>query len=175
MDIPGVPNARDACDEGALELRAGEVEVDLSITKAPPAKNPQLGENGVLILTATNESTLLPATGGVATDFVPAGLSFVSSDCGAPEAGGMVAWNIGGMPPNTSQPCTLAFLPPRRGAIHNTAQVNGTEPDNNTSNDIDGAELPSVQSIVEVPTLDHLGVALLTRGLAAAALFRLRP
>jgi hypothetical protein len=43
-----------------------------------------------------------------------------------------------------------------------------------TSNDIDGAELPSVQSIVEIPTLDHLGVALLALGLVAAALFRLK-
>jgi hypothetical protein len=88
------------------------------------------------------------------------------SDCGATEAGGMVTWNVGGM---------LTFLRLDAAAIYNTAQVTGNEADNNTSNDLDGAELPSVQSIVEIPSLDHLGIALLALGPVAAALFRLRP
>jgi uncharacterized repeat protein (TIGR01451 family) len=149
--------------------------VDLSIPKAPPAENPLVGENAVFALTATNESTLLPETGVVVTDFMPAGLSFVGSDCGAMELAGEITWNIGGMPPNTSQVCTLTFLRLDAAAIYNSAQVTGNETDNNTSNDLDGAELPSVQSIVEVPTLDYLGVALLALGLVAAALLRLRP
>jgi uncharacterized repeat protein (TIGR01451 family) len=133
-----------------------------------------VGENALFLLTATNESTLLPATGVIVTDFIPVGLSFVGSDCGATELGGMVTWEIGGMPPNSSQACTLAFLRLDAAAIYNTAQVSGNETDTNTSNDLDGAELPSVQSIVEIPTLDHLGVLLLALGLVAAALFRLK-
>jgi hypothetical protein len=94
------------------------------------------------------------------------------SECGATEAGGMVTRNVGGMPPNTSKVCALTFLRLDAAAIDNTARVTGNEPD--TSNDLAGAEFPSVQSIVEIPTLDHLGVALMALGLVAAALLRPR-
>ena len=98
----------------------------------------------------------------------------MGSDCDETELAGEVTWNIGGMPPNTSQACTLTFLRLDASAISNTSQMTGNETDTNTSNDLDGAELPSIQSIVEVPTLDHLGVVLLALGLMAAALFRLK-
>jgi hypothetical protein len=99
----------------------------------------------------------------------------VGSDCGATELAGEITGNIGGMPPGTSQVRTLTFLRLDAAAIYSTAQVTANETDTNTLNDLDDAGLPSVQSIVEVLTLDHLGILLLALGLVAASLLCLRP
>jgi len=75
-------------------------------------------------------------TGVVVTDILPAGISFVSSTCGATASGQTVTWTIGALANGGSASCDLTV---NRAAmmcstVANTATIAGTLPDANTAN-----------------------------------------
>jgi len=76
------------------------------------------------------------ATGVTVTDTLPAGVSFVSSTCGATAAGQTVTWPIGALANGGSASCTLTVSRASLtcSAVVNTASITGTQPDPNPDN-----------------------------------------
>lgn len=108
---------------------------DLSITKSD-SPDPYLG--GVLSYTVqvTNNGPVV-ATGVVATDTLPGGVTFLSAsnDHGScVEAAGVVTCTIGTLAVGETATITIAVLPTKTGAILNVAKVTGNETDPNLQN-----------------------------------------
>lgn len=76
------------------------------------------------------------ATGVTVTDTLPAGVSFVSSTCGATAAGQTVTWPIGALANGGSASCTLTVSRTSLtcSTVVNTASISGTQTDPNTAN-----------------------------------------
>lgn len=75
-------------------------ELPLSIAKTAPASAMQ---GGSLTYTITyGNTTAAPINGVVITDTVPSGTTFVSATGGGTLSGGVVTWNIGTIPANTT-------------------------------------------------------------------------
>lgn len=75
-------------------------ELPLSVAKTAPASAPQ---GGTITYTITyGNTTDAPIDGVVITDTVPAGTAFVSATGGGTLSGGVVTWNIGTIPANTT-------------------------------------------------------------------------
>jgi uncharacterized repeat protein (TIGR01451 family) len=175
VDMAGVANAADACDKGAFELQTPEGGVDLSLTKTGPAGNPAVGATFGFLLTVTNQSSIVAATGVTVTDPVPAGLAFVGSTCGATEGGGVVTWTIGTLPPSTTVSCTLTFQRLDSAAISNQATVDGNEVDSDPTDNVSTAQLGSVAGgTAAIPTLGEWAMVLFSLALAVVAVLRLR-
>jgi uncharacterized repeat protein (TIGR01451 family)/CSLREA domain-containing protein len=87
-------------DDGAQSTVAVTIEVtapptaDLSITKADSVDPVQAGSQLTYTLTVENAGPG-DAADVVATDTLPAGVSFVSASDGGSESGGVVTWNLG--------------------------------------------------------------------------------
>lgn len=75
-------------------------ELPLSVAKTAPASAPQ---GGTITYTITyGNTTDAPIDGVVITDTVPSGTTFVSATGGGTLSGGVVTWNIGTIPANTT-------------------------------------------------------------------------
>ena len=76
------------------------------------------------------------ATGVTVTDTLPAGVSFVSSTCGATAAGQTVTWPIGALANGGSASCTLTVSRASLtcSTVVNTATISGTQADPNPAN-----------------------------------------
>jgi uncharacterized repeat protein (TIGR01451 family) len=115
------------------------------------------------------------ATGVTVTDTLPAGLTYVSNDCGATFASPTLTWNIGALAATTiSAVCNITATVNQAGTIVNVATVTGNEPDPTPANNVATAAVTTSTSIAEVPTLDSLGLAALAILLAASAALALR-
>jgi hypothetical protein len=108
------------------------------------------------------------------TDPLPAGLAYVSNDCGAVFASPTLTWSFPSLAVSASDTCSLVATVVQPGLITNTAIAAGNEPDPIPGNNTGSATFTALQSVVEVPTLDRAGVLLLLAGLALAAVWVLR-
>ncbi len=147
----------------------GGLGTDVSITKTGVASP---GFVDYTITVTNNGGTT--ANGVVVTDTLPAEVSFISDDCGGANTPPWT-WNIGSLGAAGSATCHIHTAVVTPGAILNTAGVaasNDSTPNNNSSSaTVTGT--PQV-AIVEVPTLDSLGLALLLIALGASAVVMLR-
>ncbi len=115
------------------------------------------------------------ATGVTVTDTLPAGLTYVSNDCGATFASPTLTWNIGALAATTiSAICNITATVNQAGTIVNVATVTGNEPDPTPANNVATAAVTPSAAIAEVPTLDSLGLVALGILLAASAALALR-
>lgn len=119
---------------GDITIGPAGPQADLSISKTAPDGVVANGQF-TYALTAANAGPE-NATGVVVTDVLPAGLTFVSSTCGATVAGSTVTWNIGALANGASQNCTLTVSQASASCptVSNTATITGTQGDGNGSN-----------------------------------------
>ena len=148
---------------------AGPVPGDLSILKTG------IASPGIVTYTITVANAGPgDVTGIVVTDPLPAAVAYVSDDCG----GGNTppwTWNVGTVVSGGSAVCNVTTSVVTPGAIDNTATVtadNDSTQGNNTST-ASVVGVPQVD-IIEVPTLDNAGLAVLLAALAACALVMMR-
>ncbi len=118
---------------------------DISLVGAGPSANLGLSKSapdGVVsggtyryVLTANNAGPD-NSTGVTVTDTLPAGVSFVSSTCGATAAGQTVTWPIGALANGGSASCTLTVSRATLtcSVVVNTATISGTQADPNPAN-----------------------------------------
>jgi uncharacterized repeat protein (TIGR01451 family) len=112
---------------------------DLEVTKSDSPDPVIVGSTLTYTLTITNHGPS-DATGAVATDSLPAGVTFVSattSQGSVSESSGVVTASLGGMASGATATVTIVVQPTTAGVITNTASVTGNEsdlnPDNNTA------------------------------------------
>ncbi len=147
---------------------------DLGLTKTSDAAgNLNVGDPVTFTLTATNLGPG-PATGVTVTDTLPAGLAYVSNDCGASFASPTLTWNIGNLAFPGSATCNVATTTAGPGVLVNTATVTANQSDPVSTNNAGQATITVQQSVLEIPTLDAAGLAALALLLAGAAFFSLR-
>jgi uncharacterized repeat protein (TIGR01451 family) len=115
------------------------------------------------------------ATGVTVTDVLPAGLTYVSNDCGATFASPTLTWNIGALAATTvTAICNVTATVTQAGTIVNVASVTGNEPDPTPANNVATATVTAAGVAAVVPTLDTFGLAVLALLMAASAAFVLR-
>jgi len=126
----------------------------------------------VFALTVTNNGPA-NATGVTVTDTLPAGLTYVSNDCGATFANPTLTWNVGALAVSASATCNLTATVTQTGTIVNSASATGNEADPTPGNNT-GQVTVSGQPAAIIPTLDSIGLAALAILLAVSAAFALR-
>ena len=164
----------DPADNSATDSDTLGASADLALTKTlttPPPIN--IGDNVVFALTVTNNGPSA-ATGVTVTDTLPAGLTYVSNDCGASFAAPTLTWNVGALAVSASATCNLTVTVTQAGPIVNSASVSGNEPDPTPGNDTDVETVSALPGTVEIPTLDTVGLMALVVLLAASAAVVLR-
>lgn len=136
-----------------------DLATDLGILKIGLQPAPGVVE---YTITVTNNGPL-PATGVVVSDTFPAALAYVSDTCGGTNTPPWT-WNVGALafPGNASCTVTLAVLVP--GTIDNTATVDApAQSDPTSNNDSSTATLIVIAAtgVLDIPTVDSVGLALL--------------
>ncbi len=155
-------------------------ELPLAIAKTAPASVPQ---GGSLTYTITyGNTTAAPIDGVVITDTVPAGTAFVSATGGGTLSGGVVTWNIGTIPANTTG-LTVTFTVTVTAAsgviVNGTYSIAGTgvstlagSPAQTSvtasaaASQVPGLSLPGLAALVAL--IAAAGVLFLARGRAGA-------
>lgn len=119
---------------GTVIIGPAGPQADLAIVKTAPG-GVITGANYTYDLAASNSGPV-DATAVVVTDVLPGGVNFVSSTCGAMNAGGTVTWNIGALPNGGNQTCslTVSLASPTCVSVSNTATIDGAEGDPNPAN-----------------------------------------
>ena len=121
-----------ACDAafGAL----GGPKSNLSITKTAPG-GVVAGGNFTYQLAVANAGPD-DEPNAVVTDVLPAGITFVSSTCGATAAGGTVTWNVGALANGANASCTLTVNQASAvcSVVSNTATIAGDNTDSSSGN-----------------------------------------
>ncbi|HSM51103.1 MAG TPA: DUF11 domain-containing protein [Thermoanaerobaculia bacterium] len=162
-------------DVEVLTCVPDQVDADLELTKQAAPATAAPGDPVVFTITVTN---LGPgdATDVVVTDTLPAGLVYVSNDCGANWALPTLTWNIGQLTNGTTLVCnvTTTLAPDATGALTNAATATATSNDPNGANNAAAAAVVVQQSVLAIPTLGVSGLALLALLLAGIAFALLR-
>jgi hypothetical protein len=112
----------------------------------------------------------------VVTDTLPAGLVYVSNDCGAAFANPVLTWNVGTLANAGGAVCqiTTTVAPgAAAGPIVNSAQVTSATTDPTPGNATSFTTF-SVSALADVPALGRLGLLVLLLALGTAALTLLR-
>ncbi len=107
------------------------------------------------------------------TDILPAGLTYVSNDCGASFAAPTLTWNVGALAVTASATCHLTVTVTQTGTITNTATATANEGDATPANNSGQAQI-SGQPAAIIPTLDSVGLAALAILLVLSAALTLR-
>jgi uncharacterized repeat protein (TIGR01451 family) len=157
---------------GQCEICVGQ-DVDLALAKSVAPSDVVPGDNAVFTLTVTNNGPGA-ATGVVVTDTLPPELVYVSNDCGAAFAAPTLTWNVGALAAAGSATCNVTVTVSVAGSFTNNASVAGNETDPTPANDAAAATVTGGLSVLEIPTLDKLGLALLALMIAAAAFVAIR-
>jgi uncharacterized repeat protein (TIGR01451 family) len=165
----------DPANNSATDTDTLGASANLSLTKALTTAGPvNVGDNVVFTLTVTNNGPS-NATGVTVTDTLPAGLTYVSNDCGATFASPTLTWSIGALANGASAICHLTVTATQPGTITNSATVTSNEsdpvPSDNTGT---GAVVVVPPGAVAIPTLDGAGLAALVLLLTASAALVLR-
>jgi uncharacterized repeat protein (TIGR01451 family) len=150
-------------------------EADLAIVKTADETEVAPGDTLVYTLTVSNAGPA-DATNVVVTDPLPAGVTYVSDDCGGMNTPPWT-WNVGTLTaggPGATCNITVTVDADATGLIDNTATVAADNADPVTANNAGTAQVEVGQSVLEIPTLSQVGLALLVLVLAAASLVLMR-
>lgn len=150
-------------------------EADLAIVKTADETEVAPGDTLVYTLTVSNAGPA-DATNVVVTDPLPAGVTYVSDDCGGLNVPPWT-WNVGTLTaagPGETCNITVTVDADATGLIDNTATVTADNADPVTANNAGTAQVEVGQSVLEIPTLSQVGLALLVLVLAAASLMLMR-
>jgi uncharacterized repeat protein (TIGR01451 family) len=174
-----------AGDGGSLDSWSLEIvtatctppDADLAISKTSNAAGPVSVGDAVVFTLGVENLGPGAATGVTVTDTIPAGLTYVSNDCGASYIAPTLTWAIGNLPNAAITLCNVTVTVAAAGAFVNTATVTADQADPVTANNAASATVTALQSVLEIPTLDGIGLAalaLLLAGFAFASLRRRR-
>jgi uncharacterized repeat protein (TIGR01451 family) len=153
-------------------LACGQATADLQLAKTvtPPAV--PVGGTVVFALTATNQGPS-GASGVMVTDTLPVGLDYVSDDCGGAFVAPTFTWTVGVLAAGATASCHVMVRVTVTGTFVNGSGVSADLPDTDPTDDFAQA-LVRGQSIHEIPTVDHRGLAIIALLLATAAVVALR-
>jgi uncharacterized repeat protein (TIGR01451 family) len=162
-------------DDVAIQF-CGAGETDLEIVKVVDDDQPAPGDTVVYTLTVSNNGPN-DATGVTVTDTVPAGLTYVSDDCGGVFVDPTLTWTVGNLANGASAICnvTVTVDADAEGALVNGGTVTADNSDPDTTNNADDA-LVSVAggSVLEIPTVGGIGLLVLAIVLALSAALLIR-
>ncbi|HEX4955668.1 MAG TPA: hypothetical protein VF017_19960 [Thermoanaerobaculia bacterium] len=161
------PNNNSGSDTFDFTALVSDVSVTKSCTETVP------GGNATCTITVSNAGPDA-ATNVVATDAIPAGLTYVSNDCGAVFASPNLTWTIGALAANASVSCNVLVTSAVAGTFTNTAIVSADGQDPATSNNSSTSTFGFVVGPPGIPTLGGWGLAALVVLLVGSALFVLR-
>lgn len=150
----------------------GAADADVQITKTAAPSDPAPGDNVVYTLTVTNNGPG-DANNVAVSDTLPAGLTYVSDDCGGMFVDPNFTWTVGTLANGANAVCnvTVSVDADAQGDLVNAATVTADNSDPNTANNDDTATISVAGGpVVEIPTLGTVGIAALALLLAAAAL-----
>ncbi len=165
-----------SANNSATDTDTFGASADLSLTKTLTTPPPiSVGDNVVFALTVTNNGPS-NATGIVVTDTLPAGLTYVSNDCGASFAAPTLTWNVGALAASASATCNLTVTVTQPGTINNTATASGNESDPTPANNAGTGSVTGAPPGFDpaIPTLSPVGLLLMAAVLAALALVLMR-
>jgi uncharacterized repeat protein (TIGR01451 family) len=111
---------------------AGLLPIDLSVTKSVDNAAPLLNDNVTFTMTLSNAPGFSPATGVVASDVLPDGLTFVSATAapGTSYNSGTGVWTIGNLASGATASLTIVATATTIGTKTNNVAVTGAgEPD----------------------------------------------
>lgn len=156
----------------------GVDEADVEIEKVADVTNPAPGDTVVFTLTVTNNGPGT-ATNVVVVDTLPAGLTYVSDDCGGVFVDPDLTWSVGNLANGASAVCnvTVTVDLDAQGALVNgaTATADNSDPDTtNNADDVTVTVIGGGENPLEIPTLGGVGMIALVMLLAAAAALVLR-
>ncbi len=147
----------------------GGLDADVELSKSGSA----VGDTVTFTLTATNNGPN-GATGVVVTDNLPAGLTYVSNDCGGVNTPPFT-WNIGNLANGATVVCNITMTADAPGDFNNTASIASTSPDPSSVNNIANATVGvDPEGPPAIPTLSGAGLAALLALIAVAAVVALR-
>jgi uncharacterized repeat protein (TIGR01451 family) len=146
-------------------------DADVSLTKTVAPAEVAPGGQAVFTLTASNNG---PGTANnvVVTDSLPAGLAYVSNDCGASFAAPNVTWNIASLANGASAVCNVTVTVNASGT--NSATISSDQNDPVPANNASAATVLGDQNVLEIPTASTWGLLILGLGLGLAAFTVLR-
>lgn len=151
-------------------------EADLSIAKTASAQQAAAGSTLTYTVTVTNEGPG-SATGVVVTDDLPAGVTLVGTTGCNEDPNGVPTCTLGSIGPGSSVAYEIEVMIDDGfvGKLVNQVSVTGTSPDLDPANDADLATVVVGEpSILEIPTLDPVGLGVLVLTIVGGALLLLR-
>jgi uncharacterized repeat protein (TIGR01451 family) len=114
---------------------------DLQIEKSVSDPTPEIGDEITYTLVASNNGDKNPAEEVVVRDNFPAGVSYVSDDCGGVNNPLTWTWTIGNLAIADPQTCNITVLVEHPGVWTNTAVIRGADPDSNPDNNRDSIDI----------------------------------
>ena len=148
--------------------------VDLSLTKMADVANPNLGQNVVFTLTASNAGPG-PADDVTVTDTLPASFTFVSTSGCVEDPNGVPTCTLGTIAPGGMAQYTITATANALGTAVNQATVTSSQEELGPGNETASATVTIGAPVVTIPTLGSLGMILLGLVLAALGFAFLRP
>ncbi len=110
------------CDTATVGVPVSVDYADLALTKTVDNPSPNVGDNIIFIVTATNSGPS-HATGVIVNDLLPAGLTYVSDNGGGTYVSATGNWTIGNLNSGASISLQITATVIQVGGITNTAQV----------------------------------------------------
>ena len=151
-------------------------DVDLMLTKVADVTDAAPGDNIIYTLTVENVGAEI-ATGVVVDDVLPAGLTYVSDDCGAMVMGQNITWDVGTLGVAEMQTCNVTVVVDAgasgdlvNGATASSDQADAVPADNSASATV----TVGLGGALGIPTLSNFSLALFVLLLIAGATFHLR-
>lgn len=149
------------------------LEADLALTKSVAPTSVAPGDNAVFTLTVTNNGPS-NATNVVVTDTLPAGLTYVSNDCGAGFASPTLTWSVGALGNAASAVCNVTVTVAAAGDFTNNASADADQTDPVPADNTGSATVSGQINILAVPTLSEAGLLAMFFALGLAAMWVLR-
>lgn len=146
-----------------------QVTADLELVK--DAVNNGAGTGTYSLLASNNGPD--DATGVVVTDTLPAGVTYVSDDCGGAFVDPVFTWNIGSLLNGASAVCNVLVNIVNPDDTLNDAGISGAVNDPDPRNDSAGAEIPE-QMAEAIPTISFGGMLFMVLVLCGVGVFVLR-
>jgi uncharacterized repeat protein (TIGR01451 family) len=142
-------------------------ESDLDLTKTATATSPDAGRYTLTIQNLGPDD----ATGVTVTDTLPAGVTYVSDDCGG-VPGTPWTWSVGALANGAAETCNIEVSIVDPANTDNLADCVGDQNDPNSANNSSSTTMPDFGG--PIPTLGSAGIMLLILLIAGVGLFLVR-
>lgn len=155
------------CSYSVTASLVGGGDADIEVTKTGATTGPSTGVYTIRVDNLGPDD----ATGVTVTDNLPAGVSYVSDDCGG-VPGSPWTWNVGGLVAGAFDVCNITVNVIDFGDTVNVADGAANENDPDPGNNTSTAQLPTYGG--PIPTLGGLGLLVLFGLIAGSGLMLLR-